>query len=240
MTEPVVSARGLVRRLSAAGQAFTLRVGDLSVAAGQCIAVTGPSGCGKSTFLGLLGLALRPDDGDRLDLCGIDSLALWRGGNADALAATRARLLGFVPQTSRLIGFLTVADNIALPLAMLGRREAGRAQALASQLGIAGVMARHPAEVSVGQRQRAALARALVHRPPIILADEPTASLHPVQAAEIFAVLRAAAADGAAVLVCTHDHAGAEASGFRMVACQPDADGNGAQVQPAAPAAPAA
>jgi putative ABC transport system ATP-binding protein len=236
LTEPILSAGGLARRLGAAGHGFTLRVGELSLAPGQCIAVTGPSGCGKSTLLGLLGLALRPDEGGRLRLGAIDALALWRRGDADALAAARARMIGFVPQTSGLITFLTLADNIALPLAMLGRSDAGRTRTLAEQLGIQGELARRPAEVSVGQRQRAALARALVHRPPIILADEPTAALHPAQASEIFALLRRVAADGAAVLVCTHDLAEAASAGFTMVACLPDADGGGAHVNLATPA----
>ena len=232
---PALVARGLTRRLAAAGQAFTLRVADLTVGPGQCVAVTGPSGCGKSTLLGLLGLALRPDAGGTLLLGTIDALALWRRNDADALAAVRARMLGFVPQTSGLITSLTLGENIALPLAMLGRDDKDRTLTLSQQLGIEAVLARRPADVSVGQRQRAALARALVHRPPIILADEPTAALHPAQAAEIFALLRTVAAEGAAVLVCTHDQAEAAAAGFIMAPCQPDTDGTGAIVQLAAP-----
>ena len=130
---PALVARGLTRRLAAAGQAFTLRVADLTVGPGQCVAVTGPSGCGKSTLLGLLGLALRPDAGGTLLLGTIDALALWRRNDADALAAVRARMLGFVPQTSGLITSLTLGENIALPLAMLGRDDKDRTLTLALQ-----------------------------------------------------------------------------------------------------------
>jgi putative ABC transport system ATP-binding protein len=94
-------------------------------------------------------------------------------------------------------------------------------EGLAERLGIAPTLGRRPAELSVGQRQRAALARALAHRPALVLADEPSAALHPTQAADAFALLREAAAEGAAVLACTHDAARAAESGFALLACRP-------------------
>lgn len=218
----VLCAAGVTRALSGGGQGFTLVVEHIALAAGMRIAVTGPSGCGKSTLLGLLGLAIRPDSGTALRLLGTDTLALWRDRQFDALARLRARSLGFVAQEAALLPFLSIGENIALPQAMLGRREPARIATLAERLGIAAVLRRRPAELSVGQRQRVALARALAARPALLLADEPSAALHPTQAAEAFDLLREAAAEGAAVLACTHNAAQAERAGFAVVPCRPE------------------
>ena len=196
---------------------FTLVIERFVVEAGERVAVVGPSGCGKSTALALLALALRPDEGTALALGGTDALALWREGAGDALAALRSRTLGFVPQTGALLPFLSLRDNIALPQRIAGRPEPARVDALAERLGIAAVLHRRPAAVSVGQRQRAAIARALAHRPGVVLADEPTASVHPAQADDILALLTAAAKeDGAALVISTHDAPRAVAAGFAV------------------------
>lgn len=219
-------AEGVVRSVSAAGSVFTLMVERMEVGEGARIAVVGPSGCGKSTMLALLALALRPDGGERLEVGGMDALELWRRGDGDGLAALRAGAVGLVPQTGGLLPFLTLRENIALPQLMLGRRDAGRVEALAERLGIGGVLGRMPGAVSVGQRQRAAVARALAHRPVVVLADEPTASVHPAQADEILALLtEAAGEEGAALVISTHDSGRAEAAGFAIAACRPDGDG---------------
>lgn len=207
------------------GGSFSLLIDRLALRPGERIVVTGPSGCGKSTLLALLAGALRPDEGcGRLLLLDGDLLALWRNGRLDALATLRAASIGFVPQTASLLPFLTLRDNIGLPLAILGRPDSARVTALARQLGLEDQLGHFPAQLSVGQRQRAAIARALVHRPAIVLADEPTASVHPAQADAILALLTEEAARvEAAIILVSHDGVRAEASGYAPAPCRPEA-----------------
>ena len=209
-------AEGVGRSLGS----FALTIERFVVAEGERVALVGPSGCGKSTALALLSLALRPDAGRVLALAGTDALALWRGRAGDALAALRSRSIGFVAQTGALLPFLTLRQNIALPQRIGGCPDPARVAVLAERLGIAAILDRKPGAVSVGQRQRAAIARALSHRPAVVLADEPTASVHPAQADDILALLTAAAAeDGAALVISTHDAGRAEAAGFVLAPC---------------------
>ena len=223
-TAPALQARAVSRSFGAGGAAFTLLVEHLALPPGGRVAVTGPSGCGKSTMLALMGLALRPDAGELLALGGQDALAHWQAGRGDALAALRGGGIGFVPQTGALLPFLSLRDNILLPQRILGRPDPARTAALAARLGIAAVLDRMPAQVSVGQRQRAAVARALGHRPGVVLADEPTASVHPAQADEVLALLtEAAQEDGTALVITTHDAARAAAAGYAVAACRPAA-----------------
>ena len=222
---PVIEARGIGRQFGAGADRFTLSLDEIVLEPGRCVAITGPSGCGKSTLLGLLALALRPDASpDAAFLIGgADALSLWRREDDRALARLRAQTLGFVPQTSALLSFLTLHDNVALPQEIAGRPNPAYLAEVAAALGITHVLGRRPSEVSVGQRQRAAIARAMAHRPPIILADEPTASVHPTQAEDILALLhRLATQSGTALLMATHDRARAEAAGFAIAPCAPD------------------
>ncbi len=230
----MLQAEAIGRSFSAGGSAFTLLIDHVAIAQGDRIAVTGPSGSGKSTLLALLGLALLPfppgegwGEGKHrpeLILAGTDALNLWRTNQQDALAVLRAQHIGFVPQTGALLPFLTLGDNIRLPGRILGRPDPARIEHLSHRLGIAGLLDRMPAQVSVGQRQRAAVARALAHRPGLVLADEPTASVHPAQAEEILSLLtEAAAADGAALVITTHDADRARAAGYVIAPCRPDA-----------------
>ncbi len=224
----LLAVRGLSRSFSAGASRFTLTVEDLSLQAGAFVAVVGPSGCGKSTLLGLLALALAPDPhitpGSRLVLTGQDALALWRKGDADGLARLRARAVGFVPQTAALLPFLSLRDNILLPQQIIGRPDPIFADRLAEWLRIDDILDRRPGQVSVGQRQRAAVARALVHRPKLVLADEPTASVHPTQADEILDLLvHVVRHTGAALMISTHDPERAAEAGYSIAPCRPDA-----------------
>lgn len=221
---PLLVARGLAAQLGGPG-GFRLHVPDFMIMPGDRVAVVGPSGSGKSTFLALLALALRPAEAADFFLQDSDIAILWAKENDPALARLRARAIGFVPQTGLLLPFLTLRRNIALTQLIAGRDDPARVEALADRLGLSGLLDRMPDEVSVGQRQRAAVARALAHDPAILLADEPTASVHPTQADEIIGLLTEAAGAGTAVVVATHDIARAEAAGLEIVPCVPDATG---------------
>jgi putative ABC transport system ATP-binding protein len=223
VTNVILQAEGLVRRFSSGSAGFTLVVEAVSLEAGALTAAVGPSGCGKSTLLGLLALALRPDTTGILRLRGHDAAALWRGHRLDALTQLRASLIGFVPQTSSLLPFLDLRANIALPQRILGRPDPRWLALLTERLGIAHLLNRRPSQVSVGQRQRAAVARALSHRPPLVLADEPTASVHPAQASDILGLLADMARDsGTSLLITTHDADRAAAAGFAIAPCSVD------------------
>ncbi|HEY0182977.1 MAG TPA: ATP-binding cassette domain-containing protein [Rhodopila sp.] len=222
----LVQVRDLQRHLGRGEDRFTVTIDRLDLTPGNHLALTGPSGCGKSTVLALLGLALRPDAVATFRIGATDAAALWAGGREGDLGRLRAGTIGFVPQTGRLLPFLTLRGNIALPLDLMNRPDPARIVQLAAALGITAVLDRRPAEVSIGQRQRAAVARAVIHTPAVILADEPTASVHRSQARAVLALLReVAAAVGAAMMIATHDLSLAEEAGFATVPMQLAASG---------------
>jgi putative ABC transport system ATP-binding protein len=223
VTALVLEAEGLVRRFAGSGgkDSFTLVVDELRLRPAVCAAAIGPSGCGKSTLLGLLALALKPDSSKSFVCCGQDVGALWRARQLDRLTQTRASHIGFVPQTGNLLPFLTLEQNIALPQRITGRYDRDWLITLSERLGIAHLLRRRPSELSVGQRQRAAVVRALINRPALVLADEPTASVHPAQASEILSLLmEIAGINETALLITTHDAARAGAAGFAICPCE--------------------
>ena len=178
---------------------------DLRLARGEFVALLGESGVGKSTLLNCIAGLDEPDGGQVL----LDG-ALVRTLPEPARARLRREKLGFVFQAFHLLPHLSVAENIALPLLLLGRPDDARVAALLAAVGLAGLGQRSPAQLSGGQLQRVALARALVHKPLLILADEPTGNLDPSTAERMLDLLVAQVRrEGAACLLVTHSAAAA-------------------------------
>ncbi|MFD2763826.1 ABC transporter ATP-binding protein [Micromonospora eburnea] len=196
-----LEARGVVK---AYGRTPALRGVTLDVAEGEVVAVTGPSGCGKSTLLHCLAGILRPDAGQ----------VTWRGEQIDTWSeAARSRLrrtdFGVLFQFGQLVAELTAAENVALPLLLAGtgRREA-RTAALAwlERLGVAEVADVRPGEMSGGQQQRCATARALVTEPRVLFADEPTGALDTLTGEQVLTQLvRLAREQHTTVVLITHE-----------------------------------
>jgi len=181
----------------------------LELQRGEYLAIMGESGVGKSTLLNLLAGLDRPDSG-RIWLEGIDLSLL----DDDAITLLRRRSVGFVFQAFHVLPYLTVEQNIALPLELLRVAEPERTERTAHMLeavGIGSLARRFPRELSGGELQRIAIARALVHRPRLVLADEPTGNLDPRTAAQTLALLRTQVKSnaGAGILI-THSRAAAD------------------------------
>jgi ABC-type lipoprotein export system ATPase subunit len=202
----VVTARGLVKSYGR-GRAVrrVLDGADLDVRAGELVAIVGRSGSGKSTLLHLLGGLDRPEAGT-IEVAGerVD------GRPERELTHVRRRKVGFVFQFFHLVPELTGEENVLLPARLPGARKGalGRGRELIARLGLEDAAQRLPHELSGGEQQRLAVARALVHNPPLVLADEPTGNLDTEAGAAVLGLLRAAAAaDGRAVVIVTHDEA---------------------------------
>ena len=202
MTAPALQLRGLARRY---GDMPVFTGVDLDLAPGEFVALLGESGVGKSTLLNIIAGLDEADAGSVL-LAGQDVRALPEPGRAKL----RRERLGFVFQAFHLLPHLSVAENVALPLLLLGKPDDARVAALLQAVGLSRLGARSPAQLSGGQLQRVALARALVHAPALILADEPTGNLDPATAERMLDVLVAQVRRaGAACLLVTHSHAAA-------------------------------
>ena len=182
---------------------------ELELRQGEYLAIMGESGVGKSTLLNLLAGLDRPDSG-RVLLEGIDLSSL----NDDAVTLLRRRAVGFVFQAFHVLPYLSAEENVALPLDLLGVQEPERSRRAALMLaavGITPLARRYARELSGGEVQRIAIARAVVHRPRLLLADEPTGNLDPRSAAQILELLRAQVKEnaGAGILI-THSRTAAE------------------------------
>jgi putative ABC transport system ATP-binding protein len=148
----------------------------------------------------------------------VDLWETWQAGKLDVLADLRRRFLGYVLQTGGLLPYLSVRANIDLPRRLLGLADDGTVDRLADSLGISAQLAKRPSELSVGERQRVAVARALAHKPRLIIADEPTASVDPLAATAIMRLLvELADRSAASVIVATHDWERLQPLGFRRL-----------------------
>ncbi|GAC1303610.1 MAG: ABC transporter ATP-binding protein [Steroidobacteraceae bacterium] len=182
---------------------------QLELHKGEYLAVMGESGVGKSTLLNVLAGLDQPDSG-RVLLDGVDLSIL----NDDAITLLRRRAVGFVFQAFHVLPYLSVEQNVALPLDLLGVREplrSRRAREMLAAVGLAGLSKRFARELSGGEMQRIAIARALIHRPRLVLADEPTGNLDPRSAAQTLGLLRAQVKEhaGAGILI-THSRTAAD------------------------------
>jgi len=197
-------SQNLARRYERGGATIVaLDSVSLTVAPGELTVVAGPSGCGKTTLLQILGLT-DPDFSGELRFDGKDVAKLSAGERA----GLRLRRIGFVFQTPQFVDALSVLENVALPAWHLHRnrrRAQARAHELCALLGLDARLDRRPAELSTGELQRAAVARALSCDPAVILADEPTASLDAANAVRVVAALAEIAESGRTVIIATHD-----------------------------------
>lgn len=210
---PLLRARGLVRGFGAgAARIPVLRGLDFDAAAGEMVAIVGRSGVGKTTLLQVLGLLDRPEAGE-LDFAGEDAAALPER----AAAAFRNRRVGFVFQHHRLLPELTAVENASLPLRIRResrRRAESRAEALLADLGLGDRLHHRSEELSGGEQQRVAVARALAGEPGLLLADEPTGNLDDDSSALLMDLLvRLHRARGLTSVIATHSGAVAERCG---------------------------
>jgi ABC-type lipoprotein export system ATPase subunit len=199
----VLVARGVVKAVGRDRAARLVLDGvDVSVGEGELLAVLGRSGSGKSTLLHLLGGLDRPDAGS-IRVGGGELV----GASDRALTRVRLRRIGFVFQSFALVEELSGEENVLLPTRLPGAPAGGpaRAERLIDELGIAAVAGRAPHELSGGEQQRFAIARALVNDPVLVLADEPTGNLDSEAAADVLALLSGLTRDGRAVVMVTHE-----------------------------------
>ncbi|MCU0559532.1 MAG: ABC transporter ATP-binding protein [Desulfobacterales bacterium] len=212
----VIVAENLVKTFGR-GESAVAAVAGISfrIEPGEFVSIMGESGAGKSTLLGMIGAMNTPSSG-RLVVDDIDVYALPLEQQADF----RREYLGFVFQGFHLVPYLTVLENVMLPLAVSGRgkkEKRGMAVAALSQVGLAEKARRLPGEISGGEKERVAVARAIVNAPPVLLADEPTGNLDSRNSAEIMAMFRRLNGSGMTILMVTHSRDCAVHARRRMI-----------------------
>jgi len=184
-------------------QVHALNDVSMSIDEGEFVAILGPSGSGKSTMMSILGCLDRPSAGEyRLAGAPVGTLS------DDRLAAIRSRTIGFVFQSYNLLPRTSAIDNVATPLLYQGvsrKERVNRATAALERLGLADRLHHEPTELSGGEQQRVAVARAIVTDPALVLADEPTGNLDTKSGADVLGVLQGLHADGRTVVLITHD-----------------------------------
>jgi lipoprotein-releasing system ATP-binding protein len=204
-TQTVLSLRGVARRYkSGEGELTVLNGVDLDIAAGEVVGLIGPSGSGKSSLLHAAGLLEKPSGGE-VTVAGQDGWAL----SDEVRTAIRRTQIGFVYQFHHLLAEFDALHNVAVPALIAGRprREAmAEAERLLTVMGLAERVHHQPAQLSGGEQQRVAVARAMVNNPVLILADEPTGNLDPDTSVVVFAALTdLVRKEGAAALIATHN-----------------------------------
>jgi ABC-type lipoprotein export system ATPase subunit len=203
---PVIAARDLVRTYRKNGVETPVLEGvTFEVRRGEFVAITGASGCGKSTLLNILGLLDQPDAGTYL-LDGADV----SHADDDARSLLRSRHIGFVFQQFHLMERMSALENVMLPLLYVAEEPpdgAARARAALETVGLGHRLTHRPGELSGGEQQRVAMARALINNPSLLLADEPTGNLDVASGAEVMALLRSLEAGGRTIVLVTHDAA---------------------------------
>ncbi len=205
MSDAVLSLAGVTRRFVQGGATLDVLTGaDLTVRAGEIVALVGPSGSGKSTLLQLAGLLERPDDGE----IAIGGRACGKLGDAER-TRLRREALGFVYQQHHLLPEFSAIENVIVPQMIAGvpRADAkARARELLGRMGLGERLDHRPGQLSGGEQQRVAICRALANRPKLLLADEPTGNLDPATSDAVFAELLALVRDeGLAALIATHN-----------------------------------
>ena len=205
MSEPVIRLTGLTRSFEQGGVRIdVLRGVDLTVQPGEVVALLGPSGSGKSTLLQAVGL-LEGGFGGRIEISGTDATDL----NSDARTALRRDRIGFVYQFHHLLPDFNAMENVVLPQLVAGTERSAanaRAEELLGALGLAERLDHRPSQLSGGEQQRVAVARALANKPALVLADEPTGNLDEATADKVLAqFLELVRGQGGATLVATHN-----------------------------------
>jgi len=201
----MISVRALSMRLASGGrEVHVLTDVSLDVPAGQFLAIAGPSGSGKSTLLGLIA-GLDQPTGGRIEVAGVDITAL----DEDGLARFRRDHVGYVFQSFHLLPTLTAQENVAVPLELAGDAgAAARAAALLAEVGLAARAHHYPVQLSGGEQQRVAVARAMARRPALLLADEPTGNLDSATGKQIIELLVGMNRRlGSTLVLVTHDAA---------------------------------
>ncbi len=221
----VYHMRDVIRDRAAEGVTFRLRVPSLQISQGEKIALIGESGCGKSTLLDMLAFIANPTDmaafrfRPELEGEAIDVAQLWNKRRMNSLGDLRKRHIGYVMQTGGLLPYLTVRDNMSLSRSVLGLAQNDTVESLARELGIGRHLDKLPETLSVGERQRVAIGRALAHEPSIVIADEPTASVDPFAAEKIMSLFIGLAEErNITVVVASHAWRHIQRLGLRRLA----------------------
>ncbi len=211
-TQPLLCMQQVSKTLAKSGSSFQLFIPELSVRAGEFVAIVGESGCGKSTLLDLLALISSPTEALAYHCYfsaqqQFDIAELWRQGADTTLAGIRQQYLGYILQTGGLLPYLSVRKNLALPIKIKSAdTRASDIVDMAERMGVAKCLSRRPNALSGGQRQRVAILRALMHQPQLVLADEPTAAVDSQRAVAIVEDFHLLAREKQmAILMVTHD-----------------------------------